>query len=96
MKTAYGIQNVIAPAERATAGPMVNCFLRPSQPPTMVCSLTHSFPSHLWCFDHSFVTVLLCAYLPYDPLLPELALLIGDHDSVVSKSVHAIAIAVAP
>lgn len=36
------------------------------------------------CFDHSFVTVLLGADLPYDPLLPEFALLIGDHDAVVS------------
>lgn len=31
-----------------------------------------------------FVTVLLCADLPDDPLLPELALLIGNHDTVVS------------
>lgn len=31
-----------------------------------------------------FVTVLLCADLPDDPLLPELALLIGNHDAIVS------------
>lgn len=31
-----------------------------------------------------FVTVLLGADLPDDPLLPELALLVGDHDTIVS------------
>jgi hypothetical protein len=31
-----------------------------------------------------FVAMLLGADLPYDPLLPELALLVGDHDAIVS------------
>jgi hypothetical protein len=46
----------------------------------------------------SLVTVLFDADLPYSPLLPKFALLIGDHDPIIPQSLHAIhvAIAIAP
>lgn len=36
------------------------------------------------CMSVRLFVTMLGADLPYDPLLPELALLVGDHDSIVS------------
>ena len=36
------------------------------------------------CMSVRLFVTMLGADLPYDPLLPELALLVGDHDTVVS------------
>jgi hypothetical protein len=67
-----------------------------------VCAHVHGFfvPPPLLCAekekeDASFVTVLLSAYLPNNPLFPKFALRVGHHDAVVLQYVHTIHVAVA-